>query len=167
VSLGLCGLWLAPDLAWAEPITQSPGSSSTTQVPGADWGLSISATASSAEVAAGVCVDSYFDWDVVATAGGAVRHYDARVVRNCDMGVLTRSKWADDTTGLTITGVHKAGGCLVVGTDSLGRWGTRINCEVSFGMPVASCGTKSAACYIRKNGVITKTGWTLPQNAAL
>jgi hypothetical protein len=154
----------APHPAVAETFDQTPGTSLAVQSPGAQWELSIEATLSARDAALGFCIDSYFDWNVV-DAAGSKRHYDARVVRNCDVGTLTRDRWIDDPTGLTLTGPRKIGSCLVIGTDSQGRWGTRIGCEMLLGAGVAPCGSTSVACFIRKRGVLLKTGWNFPQSA--
>jgi hypothetical protein len=150
----------------AETFQQAVGSSTGEQISGANLSLTVTATLSSSDATLRVCVDSFFDWDTF-DANGSKRHYDARVVRNCDVGALTRSKWIDDFAGLVVTGTHKAGSCLVVGTDSQGRFGTRVNCVLAVGAGVAPCGSGSAACYIRKRGVIIKTGWNFPQSPSL
>jgi hypothetical protein len=159
------GLLAVPNPAYAETYDQTPGLSSAIQAPGAQWALALEATLSPADAAMGMCVDSFFDWNVIDAAAGFKRHYDARVVRNCDVGTLRRDRWIDDPTGLTVTGPRKIGSCLVVGTDAQGRWGNRVDCEVILGAPVAPCGSGSAACFIRKNGVLLKTGWNFPQTA--
>jgi hypothetical protein len=158
-------LVVSPNPASAAEFKEKVGSSTARQISGANWQLTLEAGLSNADAARGMCIDSYFDWNVVDARTGVRRHYDVRVVRNCDPGVVVRSKWFDDPTGLVLTGPRKIGSCLVAGTDSKGRWGVRLGCVSLLGASIAPCGSGSAACYIRKNGTTIKTGWLHPQLA--
>jgi hypothetical protein len=150
--------------AVAGTLEQSPGGSVSRAVYDTTaWTLKLDANLGAADAAAGVCVDTIFDWEVVDANGR--RHYDARVLRNCDAGPLRRGSWVEMKNGLTATGVRKSRGCLVTGTDASGRWGKRTGCETLVGANVADCGSNSVACFIRKGGVITRTGWSNPLDA--
>lgn len=67
------------------------------------------AASSGVTLAAGYCVDSWFDWTRLSGEGNRL-HYDARFVRQCQSGTV-RDTWYNDGTGAGLKGMQKAAGC--------------------------------------------------------
>ena len=116
--------------------------------------ISLSANMSVTDVSStGQCLDVFFDWDT----GGD--HYDARIVRQCNPGGVSRSSWNDNWVGRTIggDGTNKVGRCTVAGVASTGYGGTQ-SCTYQVNLESNSVGNcnstvKFTACYTKKGAV--------------